>query len=70
MVGAVGLGPLGHFPEHLARVLGPELAHLGVNALAVHQDPRVALNHRFFVHVISAPKKPHDFNASILVHNS
>jgi hypothetical protein len=43
MVGAVGLGPVGHFPEHLARIRGPELAHLGVNALAVRQDSRIAL---------------------------
>jgi hypothetical protein len=70
MVGAVGLGPVGHFPEHLARARGPELAYLGVNALAVRRDSRVALNHGFFVHLISAPKKPHDFNTPILVHNS
>jgi hypothetical protein len=57
-VGAVGLGPVGHFPEHLARIRGPELAHPGVNALAVRQDSRIALDHGFFVHLIFAPKSP------------
>ena len=34
-LGAVGLGSARHLAEHLARASGPELAHLGVNALAV-----------------------------------
>jgi hypothetical protein len=49
---AVGLRAARHFAEHFfASGLG-ELAHLGVNALAVRRYPRVAVFHALLMEVI------------------
>jgi len=66
----VGLGAARHFAEHLfASGLG-ELAHLGVNALAVGGYPRIAVFHASLMAVIYAKKKPFWIKAVIFLHNS
>ena len=67
---AVGLGSARHLPEHLARAGGPELAHLGVNALAVRRDAGIPVNHGFVMHLVYATEKPLDFSAPLLERNS
>jgi hypothetical protein len=54
---AVGLGTARHLAEHLfASGLG-QLAHRGVNALAVRRYPGVALFHGFILHRRYEPEK-------------
>ena len=49
---------------------GAELAHLGVNALAVRRDSCIAVNHGVIMHQIYATKKPFLINGLVLVQNS
>jgi hypothetical protein len=55
---AVGLRPARHFAEHLFASRLGELAHLGVNALAVGGYPRVAVFHTRLMAVTYAIEKP------------
>jgi hypothetical protein len=57
-LGAIGLRAARHFAEHLARADGPELAHLGVNALAVGRNPCVAIFYGVILHRTFAPETP------------
>jgi hypothetical protein len=47
----------------------PERSDLNGNALAVGRYPRIAVNHGFFLHQSSAPKKLQRFKGLILVRN-
>jgi hypothetical protein len=67
---AVGLGAARHFAEHFfASGLG-ELAHVGLNALAVRGYPRIAVFHALLMAVIYAKEKPFRIKALIFFHNS
>jgi hypothetical protein len=50
--------PINHHPEGRLMVRGAELAHLGVNALAVGRNPCVAVFHAKILLLYSAPEKP------------
>jgi hypothetical protein len=63
----VGLGSARHFAEHLARPMFPQFRYVSRDALAVRRYPRIAVNHGFILHQISAPKKRNRFKGLILV---
>jgi hypothetical protein len=69
-LGAVGPGPACHFPIDLLAAGVGELAHLGVNALAVRGDAGIAVHHAVILHRIFAPEKPCSFKGEILVRKS
>ena len=56
-LGALGVGTTGGIAVDLAGAGGPELLHLGVNALAVGRDPCIAVNHGVILHRICATRK-------------
>ena len=66
----VGLGSARGLAEHLAGAGRPELAHLGVNALAVGRNSCIPVNHGVQSAPIYATEKPFVFSALILVQNS
>ena len=69
-LGAVGLYAARSLTEHFFTSSLGELAHLRVHALTVGGYPWIAVDHGIFMHLVNAPEKPPDFNASILVHAS